>query len=314
MEWLQRYVDNVRTYLPAQLREDVGNELYSDLQDQCEELEVTLGRAPTEHEVLALLKERGHPMAVAAGYCPRRVLVSEPLFPLYLQVLKWALTVLAVLGGIGEIFSLVSQANPNFVGAAIRWLGGLYESGIHVFAWVTLGFYLAGESLGYRKVFANWDPRSLPKIADGGRRIRRFDSVVEFVATLIALAWLNDIWKFSDTVGGLRFSPEFDAVLPWLNVALGLSVLMSLVKLLFPYWTQRRLLTDIAVNTYWLVLLAVLMSLYPPFSWVWQGEEAWQPTPAGWRTAVAITMAVSGWDLLKNLRMLLRERALPRAL
>ena len=316
MDWLQRYVDNVRTYLPAHLREDVGSELYSDLQDQCDELEDSLGRAPTEDEVVALLKEKGHPMAVAAGYQPRRTLVSEPLFPLYLQVLKWTVMVLAAVSGVAVIASLASEAKPNFIGAAVGWFAGLYESGIHAFAWVTLVFYLAGESLGYRKVFANWNPRSLPSITDGGRRIRRFDSGAEFVVTLLAMAWLNNIWLLPGVGGGssLTLSSELGTLLPLLNVALGGSVLMSLVKLLSPHWTQPRLFTDIALNTYWLVLLALLMAVYPPFTLAWGGGEVageygggvWQPSQRSWQFGVGIAIAITAWDLLQNLRVLAR--------
>ncbi|WP_299599216.1 hypothetical protein [uncultured Microbulbifer sp.] len=307
MDWLQRYVDNVRTYLPARLREDVGNELYSGLQDQCDELEESLSRPPTEEEILALLKEKGHPMAVAAGYQPRRTLVSEPLFPVYLQVLKWTLMVIAVVSAVGVIASLASDTNPSFVGAAIRWLVGMYESGVYSFAWITLVFYLAGESLGRCKVFANWNPRSLPRIAESGRRIQRFDSAVEFVVTLLAMAWLNDLWLLP--AGGsssLALSAGFDALLPWLNIALGASVLMSLTKLLSPYWTQSRLLIDLGLNTYWLVLLANLIGIYPPFSLTWGDGEIWQPSQTGWQVGVGIVIAITAWDLLQNLRKLMR--------
>ncbi|TLM78367.1 hypothetical protein ACONUD_03260 [Microbulbifer harenosus] len=306
-DWLQRYVDNVRTYLPARLREDVGNELYSDLQDQRDELEESLGRMPTESEILKLLKQRGHPMAVAAAYQPRRTLVSEPLFPLYLQVLKWTLLVLAVLGAVGTVGSLYGDEHPKLVSAAIGWFAGLYESGIHAFAWVTLVFYLAGEGLSYRRVFADWNPRTLPNVVDSGRRIKRFDSALEFVVTLLAMAWLNDMWLLPGTGGNssLSLSVEFTTLLPWLNFALGASVLMSLYKLFSPFWTRRRLLTDAALNSYWLVMLAMLLGLNAPFSLEWHNGEFWQPSQGGWQVAIGVVIAITAWDLFENIRGLL---------
>lgn len=308
-DWLQRYVDNVRTYLPARLREDVGCELYSDLQDQRDELEESLGRALTEPEILNLLKQKGHPMAVAAGYQPRRTLVSEPLFPLYLQVLKWTLAIIAILGAIGAVGSLYGDQHPKLVSAAVGWLAGLYESGIHAFAWVTLVFFLAGEGLSYRRVFANWNPGSMPKVVDSGRRIKRFDSAVEFVVTLLAMAWLNDVWFLPGTAAGssLSLTAEFTALLPWLNFALGASVLMSLYKLLSPFWTRRRLLSDAALNIYWLVMLAFLLGLNAPFSVEWQRGEFWQPDQGSWQVAIGIVIAITAWDLFENIRGLLRS-------
>lgn len=309
MSWVQRYIDNVRTYLPAQLREDVGNELYSDLQDQCDELSDSLGRPLTDEEVLTLIAKKGHPMVVAAGYQSRRSLVSEPLFPVYLQVLKLVIAVIAVVSAIDVIAALYFEVKVNFVRAAVSWFAGVYEGAIHAFAWVTLVFFLAGGKLGYGKVLENWNPRALPKVAHGGRRIQRFDSAVEFAVTLLAMTWVNDIWRLPMAEGGLTFSPAFEAALPWLNIALGLSVVMSLIKLVSPYWTLPRLYADIALNICWLGLLVVLMSIYPPFSLVWQGGEVWQPSAGGWRAGVGIVIAITGWDLLQNLRVLLRQRA-----
>lgn len=308
-DWLQRYVDNVRTYLPARLREDIGSELYSDLQDQRDDLEDSLGRTPTESEILDLLKQKGHPMAVAAAYQPCRTLVSEPLFPLYLQVLKWALVVLAVLSAVGAVGSLYGDASPKLVSAAVGWLAGLYEAGIHAFAWVTLVFYLAGEGLSYRRVFASWNPRSMPKVVDSGRKIKRFDSSVEFVVTLLAMAWLNDVWLLPGAGGSssLSLSAEFSALLPWLNAALGASVLMSLYNLFSPFWTRPRLLADAALNMYWLVMLAFLLSLSAPFTLEWRSGELWQPSQSNWQVTIGIVIAITVWDLFENIRGLLRS-------
>ncbi|GAB2528709.1 hypothetical protein [Microbulbifer agarilyticus] len=310
VDWLQRYVDNVRIYLPARLREDVGNELLSDLQDQRDELQASLAREPGEQDILDLLKQKGHPMTVAAAYQPRRNLISEPLFPLYLQVLKLVLLFIAAASAIGVVASLYVDENPNLLSATIRWLAGLYESGIHSFAWITLVFYLIGEGFGYRRVFDNWNPRSMSKVVDSGRRIKRFDTAFEFVVTLLAIAWLNDIWLSagSDWASSLVFSPLFASLLPWLNVALGGSVLMSLFKLLSPFWTRSRLIVDAVLHSYWLVLLGVLLSNPVPFSVEWQSGEFWQPSQGAWQVAVGVVIAITVWDLLLDLRRLVRAR------
>ncbi|MBN8432234.1 hypothetical protein JF535_15400 [Microbulbifer salipaludis] len=308
-DWLQRYVDNVRTHLPVRLREDVGNELLSDLQDQCDDLQESLARAPTEQDILDLLKQKGHPMSVAAAYQPRRALVSEPLFPLYLQVLKWTFLVIAVVSAVDVVGSLYFAEDPDLLSAALGWFSGLYESGVHSFAAVTLVFYLIGEGLSSRQVFGNWNPRSMPNVVDSGRRIKRFDSSVEFVVTLLAMAWLNDIWLLPGTGGhtALALSPELVSLLPWINIALGASVLMSLHKLFSPFWTRSRLLIDGALNMYWLTLLAFLLGLQAPFSIEWPSGEFWQPSQGGWQVAIGVVVAITAWDLFENIRRLVRS-------
>lgn len=311
VDWLQRYVDNVRIYLPARLREDVGNELLSDLQDQRDELEVSLARKPGEQDILDLLKQKGHPMTVAAAYRPRRALVREPLFPLYLLVLKWTMVFIAVATAVGVIASLYVDENPNLLSAAVRWFTSIYESGIHSFAWITLVFYLVGEGVGYRRDFDNWNPRSMSKVVDSGNRIQRFDSSFEFVVTLLAMAWLNDVWLLSgaDRASSLVLSPMLMSLLPWLNIALGASVLMSLSKLLSPFWTRSRLIIDTLLNSYWLVLLGILLSTSEPFSVEWRSGVFWQPGQGVWQVAVGIVIAITLWDLLDNLRRLVRARS-----
>ena len=310
MDWLQRYVDNVRTHLPAKMREDVGNELLSDLQDQRDDLEESLGRAPSEQEILDLLKQKGHPMAVAAAYQPRRVLISEPLFPVYLLVLKWTLLIVAIVSAVGVAGSLFGNEHPNLVGAVVRWITGFIESAVHSFAWITLVFYLIGEGMGVRNVFANWNPRSMPKVTGGGRRIKRFDSAVELVVTLLAMAWLNDVWLLPGVAGdaSLVLSPQFAGLMPWINIALGGSVVMSLCKLLSPFWTRRRLLVDAVLNIYWLILLVVLLGVYPPFSLEWVAGEIWQPSQGSWQVSVCVVMVITAWDLLQNIRGLIRDK------
>jgi len=314
MELLQRYVDNVKSYLPAATREDIGNELLADLQDAYDELADSRGRAPGEEEIAALLKRRGHPMQVAAGYRPQRTLVSETLFPLYTQVLKW--TLLAILIGTGAValLELIHQPEPRFLGAAIGWLGSSFNGAIYAFAWVTLGFYLAGEGLSLRDVFAKWDPRNLPRITAPGQRIRAFDSAFEFAATLLALAWLNDLApvtrSISDVGVSLVLSDALKAMLPWLNLGLAASLLMSLDKLFFPYWTRNKLILDTAINSFWLFLCVKLMALPAAFAVLWNGGETnWQISPTHWRMAIGVILAITCWDLIRDLQRLWQARA-----
>ena len=224
-------------------------------------------------------------------------------------MLKWTFLIIAVVTAIDVVGSLYFAENPNLLSATIGWFSGLYESGVHSFVAVTLVFYLIGEGLNNRQVFANWNPRSMPDVVDSGRRIKRFDSSVEFVVTLLAMAWLNDLWLLPASSGSnaLVLSSEMMALLPWLNIALGASVLLSLYKLISPLWTRVRLLVDGVLNTYWLILLAFLLGLQAPFSIQWQGGDLWQPSQGNWQVAIGVVVAITAWDLFQNIRRLVRS-------
>lgn len=312
MDWLARYVENVKTYLPGKMRDDIGSELYSELQDQYDDMANSLGREPTESEILGLIKRKGHPMQAAAAFQPRKTLISESLFPLYLLVLKWLLLAMFILNGVVVVLSLLYQPEPNFIRAFVQWLAGTFNAGLHLFAWVTLAFYLAGETISYRDFFGKWDPRRLPDIVDGNQRIGRFDSALALAVLVMATLWLNDLFTAvrSPTGEGARFvfSAEFQAFLPWLNIALGLSILMELSKLFMPYWNRAKLLLDGAINLYWLALLAVLFPLQQVFSVHWSdaGGRQWDMPLASWRITLAVVFIIAAYELFRDIQRYLR--------
>src|SRR5690606_21610517 len=137
MNWLERYTFAVKAYLPQGIKNDVASELLSDLQDECEHRAEMQGRELTEDEVKALLKGRGHPMVVAAGFQPRRTLVSESLFPLYSLILRWSIIIVALFQGVTAFLSVMGQAEPSFVRALLQLSWGIFESGLHLFAGLT---------------------------------------------------------------------------------------------------------------------------------------------------------------------------------
>lgn len=310
MGWLQRYVDHVKTYLPGRQREDIGNELYSTLQDQCDDMAEDLGREPGEAEILQMLKDKGHPMQVAAAYGPRRVLVSESLFPLYLLALKWMLAIVCIVNAVEVVLSLPGQVQPNFIGAAVGWLADSFNGCLYGFAWVTLAFFLAGESIHYSDFFGKWDPRKLPAIAGGNQPISRFDSAVELVAMLLLMGWLNSLFGAVSPVAGegvrFVFSEELKALLPWINIALGLSILIATDKLVRPYWTRPRLLVDGTINIYWLALLVLLFNLDQVFSLHRSGQDSWVMEAGNWQVIVLVALAITAYDLFRNIQRLIR--------
>jgi len=76
MDLLERYLQEVRTYLPKPQQDDILKELGENLRAQMEDKETELGRPLNEEEVAAILKKHGHPMFVAARYRQTRQLIG----------------------------------------------------------------------------------------------------------------------------------------------------------------------------------------------------------------------------------------------
>lgn len=259
MNWLERYTFAVKAYLPQKLKDDVANELLSDLQDECEDREETLGRALTDDEVKALLRERGHPMVVAA-FQPRKALVSESLFPLYVVILKWLIIGIALMQAIIAVISIIQQTEPSYTGAVMQLLWGTFNTSLYAFAWLTLVFFLFGESSHWTDSLKNWQPESLPEITAQDGHISQTGSTIELILYLFVLAWLNQLIRGQWSAEHLILSDQWATLLPWINLSLAVMIAFTATKLLKPYWTKAKLLIECSLHLPAIVILAIIAS------------------------------------------------------
>lgn len=84
MDMLDRYLQAVRFFLPAQQQDDIVRELSENLISQMDNQEEELGRPLDEAEQAAILRQHGHPMVVAGRYRSQQQLIGPIFFPLYL--------------------------------------------------------------------------------------------------------------------------------------------------------------------------------------------------------------------------------------
>ena len=118
MQPVESYLNNLAKLLPAGQRDDILRELSEDINSEIEDKESQLGRPLGEAEKLEILKRRGTPLQVAAGYTQNKgtlafgpQLIGPVLFPFYARVLLFnvGLTLL-VLGSVFAVFVLSGQA------------------------------------------------------------------------------------------------------------------------------------------------------------------------------------------------------------
>src|SRR5689334_6495200 len=110
---LDRYLKNLAKLLPADQREDILRELSEDIHSEIEDKESELARPLTEAEQFELIKRRGNPLQVAAGYTRNQgtfafgpQIVGPVLFPFYVRVLTFNLGLTFLI--VGAIFAAVS--------------------------------------------------------------------------------------------------------------------------------------------------------------------------------------------------------------
>jgi hypothetical protein len=265
---LDRYLEAVGGWLPRGQRADIVAELREDLRSEVEEREGHLGRALSEDELAAILKRRGHPMAVAEGYLPSRHLIGPAMLPHYRRVVAVVVGVVFTLALVG--YALFSGP----VGEAVPALRG-------AFAWLWFAFLV---SLGYVGLFTviftvvellqrraqatgRWDPRD-PSGLTGDRqaaerRSARLHAAADAATDLLLLAvWLG-VHPALPPQLGIVLTPLWPA-LHWPVAAyLAASIAVGLADTLRPSSTRGRTVARVCVDALALTLVAVFIAGAP---------------------------------------------------
>ncbi len=264
MNLLDRYVHNVRTYLPKSLpetqRDDIVNELSENIQARMDDREAELGRPLTEDEQAAILQEYGHPMIAAGRYQTNqearvvfgRQLIGTTLFPLYLRVL-WIVLAISLAIYAAVLVALAISGNPLSVGDVMTTV--VMQVAIQFV--VITGIFTAVDS--YLPTM-EWNAKRLPTPqapapARQGARIPRMESLGEIIGIVVMVGWLwlafdRPFLLFGPALDDYQLGPIWQQVaLPTLLV-LAVSVAQAVVNLFRPEWVRMkrvvRVLTDIA--------------------------------------------------------------------
>ena len=196
MDLVESYLKAVAAQLPKATRDDIVAELRDEIMGRLEALEDRLGRAPSDDEVEALLREVGHPLTVAARYrSGPQALIGPELYPWWLFGVKTALTVLAIITVIGAVVRvLVGDVDgAQAFGQAIH---GLLWSGMMIVGFATVAGFIIERMKDKPAFLTEWRARDLGLFEMG----------------LFSTAWVG---KAADMVGGERADGTKDPVASW---------------------------------------------------------------------------------------------------
>lgn len=250
---VDRYLAAVAALLPKAQREDIIAELRDLIVNRIEEREAVLSRPLDKREVEELLREIGHPIAVAGRYGPRTTLIGPELYPFWMFGVKVLLAIAALAAvipaGVALLTAhgdarLVMRTVNDFIPTALSLIGFATVVGAAIErGWIKLGD------------FTNWKVSELPRVPDSKDWFAksRFDGLFELVAMGLFIAWWTGVVAFpADNVittrGGqafLQVSPVFQE-LYWPILALAVvQVVSSLFLVVKPGWTSARNLAEI---------------------------------------------------------------------
>jgi hypothetical protein len=272
MNLIDRYVNEIGKRLPRKTRADIETEIRSTLEDMLEERAESAGRPADDEMVRELLKEYGAPDKVAATYLPEQYLIGPKLFPIFWLVLKIVgavLTVLAIVG-FGVRFGMsdmgIHAFGAQLAKSALEYFGGI----ISAFGNIVLIFAILERALPKseyeNELNEGWDPAELTREPEPDD-VRIWEPIVAIAFTLLGLlvfnlypqaigiAFLKDgQWTFVPAL-----SEAFFRMLPWLNIAWILGIVLQVALLRQGRWTPLTRWFDIGQKIVGIVIAYVLL-------------------------------------------------------
>lgn len=197
MELIERYLQAIGQYLPADSRNDILAELRSELLEQMDARAEEWGRPLDEADIAALLKVHGRPEAIALRYLPQRSLIGAAVFPFYVFTLKRALPLVVLVYALGNIATLTFSApDGDLAGRIVRAALGLVPALFLCWGVVTIAFAVidyARTKPAARAHLDQWDPMKLPAmkaqpVKQKSFNIRVFELGVHILWMLYVLA------------------------------------------------------------------------------------------------------------------------------
>lgn len=161
MTLIEHYLAAVAAQLPRDKREDITAELRDALMERVEAREAELGRAMSEAETEALLREFGHPLTVAARYRggPDH-LIGPELFPYWWFAVKAALAILVVVVVLGALAGLILGRGD--IGDAVSAIvDGLVDGGLMVVGIAAVTGFIFERQPARPKFMTEWRVRDL---------------------------------------------------------------------------------------------------------------------------------------------------------
>jgi hypothetical protein len=333
---IERYVATALDRIPEDRRQDVGRDIRGAI-DEMVTPRVENGE-PEDAAIRAVLTELGDPVRLAASYHERRnYLIGPGWYPTYIEVMKRVLTIALPVITVIAMLVTVADSESDLADVLESGIGSLFEVGIQVLFWVTLGFIIAERTMGPDGPAPRnraWSVDDLPERPALGRQIGIGETLLSVITMVVFgvlafVQWDNGIGAFAR---GINESYER---LPLLNPDLGtgwvagfyalvtISIVAAVVRYISGYWTGAMLAMTVVESGLWTIYVVALAVREPIFNadlaqriddssntdwWAAGGSANW--------IAAIIVIAINAWEVWEawqGSRELERQRQLTRS-
>ncbi len=262
MKLIELYLDEIRHHLPPKNRDDILKEIRSTLMDMIEDRNPTPGQNPDKALIKDILMEFGSPREVARQYGAKNYLIGPRYFPIYLQVLRIVLIIIAALNILGLVVTIISQTplDSGLLETVLEIVGGLFSSLFTGFGIVTLSFASIERTTPKEwkfKVDQQWTPDDLLKYEDK-QRVKISGLAVEITLSLIFIVFINFFYdrigiyylSGSDWVSAPILNENLPRYIPWITAYALLDIALNLYLIRKGFWDKYAAIGKVLINAF----------------------------------------------------------------
>jgi hypothetical protein len=293
MKLLDLYLEEIRKQLPPKNRDDILKEIRSTLMDMIEDRKAAPDQDASEETVTAVLVDFGSPREVAQQYGARNYLIGPRLYPVYLQVLRIVLIVVAALNVLGLITAVINPPapDPSLFETIFEIIGGLFSSLFTAFGIVTLsvaGIERTTPDEWKLSVDEEWSPEDLRKY-EQQKRVSVTEMAIEITLTLIFIAVLNffldkvGIYYLADSqwMSAPILNENFNRYIPWITAGAVLDIALNLYLIRKGFWDKLSVIGKVLLNA---VKIAITFAILVGPAIFTLDPSAWQAIAQGSET------------------------------
>lgn len=239
---LDKYIADVKSYLPAKNRADIVEELRANLSEKLADRAEESGGEMNEKSEIELLSEFGHPLRIAAEYQGEaRSFIGPTLYPFY------RMSILVSLGISTSVLLAINLAQSFFrvdLGdVSGPWL--FVNTYIYIIGVITIGYVLTERLMERHNYLDSWEPNAFETP----------DNVLAsawgaLIACIVAVTWLVILNLVSiehslETLLGQNLNPIHTLVF-WMKIEMVVLIPQYFHLVINQTWSRNRLLLRIA--------------------------------------------------------------------
>lgn len=273
MTLIDRYVENVISYLPEGSRSEIKLELTSNIWGM-------LPEEPNESQIVAVLESLGNPKLLAKSYQPtNRYLIGPTVYEKYIYTMKLVLPIIAVTLTIISLISWVFSSNAASAGEIsqsikqlfIQLIASVFSGTLQVGFWITFGFVMVeryGTEKESKEKNTSWQIKDLPETTYNKKNhISRFETTTSIIGKIVfaTIIYMHStvaklfFFTYGQTQIVYLFAPDvFSKYVFAILSVIALSTLLRIYMLIKEYWTTPMAIIKIFVNISSIVVLAIM--------------------------------------------------------